>query len=141
MLPMRQDIVEANGDSYGTEADKIVGNGPFSLKEWVHNSKISYVKNPSYWNADAVKLEELTMKIINEETARIGEFENGGIDVVPVSTAEWVEKLDQNKDYVKKVVSLPRTEYLVFQPGSGAVLQREGKAGILHRFKQRGDRF
>lgn len=32
MLPMRQDIVEANGDSYGTEADKIVGNGPFSLK-------------------------------------------------------------------------------------------------------------
>lgn len=114
MLPMRQDIVEANGDSYGTEADKIVGNGPFSLKEWVHNSKISYVKNPSYWNADAVKLEELTMKIINEETARIGEFENGGIDVVPVSTAEWVEKLDQNKDYVKKVVSLPRTEYLFF---------------------------
>lgn len=62
MLPMRQDIVEANGDSYGTEADKIVGNGPFSLKEWVHNSKISYVKNPSYWNADAVKLEELTLK-------------------------------------------------------------------------------
>mgnify|MGYP002232471030 CR=1 FL=1 len=62
MLPMRQDIVEANGDSYGTEADKIVGNGPFSLKEWVHNSKISYVKNPSYWNADAVKLEELTMR-------------------------------------------------------------------------------
>lgn len=114
MLPMRQDIVEANGESYGTEADKIVGNGPFSLKEWVHNSKISYVKNPSYWNADAVKLEELTMKIINEETARIGEFENGGIDVVPVSTAEWVEKLDQNKDYVKKVVSLPRTEYLFF---------------------------
>ena len=114
MLPMRQDIVEANGDSYGTEADKIVGNGPFSLKEWVHNSKISYVKNPSYWNADAVKLEELTMKIINEETARIGEFENGGIDVVPVSTAEWVEKLDQNKDYVKKVVSLPRTVYLFF---------------------------
>ena len=52
-----------------------------------------------------MKLEELTMKIINEETARIGEFENGGIDVVPVSTAEWVEKLDQNKDYVKKVVS------------------------------------
>lgn len=37
-----------------------------------------------------------------------------GIDVVPVSTAEWVEKLDQNKDYVKKVVSLPRTEYLFF---------------------------
>lgn len=35
-------------------------------------------------------------------------------DVVPVSTAEWVEKLDQNKDYVKKVVSLPRTEYLFF---------------------------
>lgn len=114
MLPMRQDIVEANGEAYGTEAEKIVGNGPFTITEWVHNSKICYEKNESYWNADAVKLEALTMKIINEETARIGEFENGGIDIVRVSTAEWVEKLDQNSEYVKKVVSLPRTEYLFF---------------------------
>lgn len=114
MLPMRKDIVEKYGDSYGTEQDKIVGNGPFSLTEWVHNSKIGYKKNPSYWNAEAVKLEELNLKIINEETARIGEFENGGIDVVPVSTVEWMEKLDKNPEYVKKVVRLPRTQYLFF---------------------------
>ena len=114
MFPMRKDIVEKYGDAYGTEAEKIVGNGPFVMTEWVHNSKLSYEKNSAYWDAENVKLEELNLKIINEETARIGEFENGGIDIVPVSTAEWVEKLDQNPDYVKKVVSLPRTEYLFF---------------------------
>lgn len=114
MLPMRQDIVEKYGASYGTEQDKIVGNGPFSLTEWAHNSKLAYKKNETYWNADEIQLEELTLKIINDETARIGEFENGGIDVVPVSTVEWMDKLDENPDYVKKVITLPRTQYLFF---------------------------
>ena len=96
MLPMRQDIVEANGDSYGTEADKIVGNGPFSLKEWVHNSKISYVKNPSYWNADAVKLEELTMKIITDGQAALTSLMSGELDYTDLTTGELVTQAEAN---------------------------------------------
>ncbi len=114
MFPVRQDLVEKYGTSYGTEADKIVGNGPFVLDEWIHTSSLSFSKNPTYWNADAVKLEKLNFKIISEAAARVGEFENGGLDYVSADTAEWIEQLESSGKYVKETINLPRTQYIFF---------------------------
>ncbi|WP_333637835.1 peptide ABC transporter substrate-binding protein [Tissierella praeacuta] len=114
MFPVRQDIVEKYGDSYGTDADKIVCCGPFVLDEWVHNSKLSFSKNQTYWDNENVKLEKVNMKIISEETAGIGEFKNGQLDFISVSSAEWIKELSKNEDYIKSTISLPRTQYLFF---------------------------
>ena len=35
-------------------SDKFVTNGAFTLKEWNHDSSMTYVKNPNYWDADKV---------------------------------------------------------------------------------------
>lgn len=40
----REDIVEKYGDQYGTDADKMVYNGPFTVDEWTHNSSIKLAK-------------------------------------------------------------------------------------------------
>lgn len=39
-----------------TRPDNYVGNGPFVLKEWRTNSRISVEKSPTYWDADQIKL-------------------------------------------------------------------------------------
>ncbi|MGO5067151.1 MULTISPECIES: peptide ABC transporter substrate-binding protein [unclassified Clostridium] len=114
MFPVRKDVLERHGNSYGTEAKKLVFCGPFVLDEWVHNSKLSFSKNPNYWDKDNVKLENVNMKIISEEKAIIGEFENGKLDFVNVSSAEQIKKLSENKEYTKKTVDLPRTQYIFF---------------------------
>ena len=49
----------------------MVFTGPFVIKEWVHNNKVELVKNPEYWDAENVKLEKATMKIIKEEKRKI----------------------------------------------------------------------
>ena len=100
------------------DADKIVGCGPFNLETWVHNSSLTFVKNPLYWDAANVKLDGLVMKVVAEESAKIGDFENGGLDLTSVYSAKWAKKLDEKPQreggYVKNMVTMPETKYVFF---------------------------
>jgi len=42
-----------------TRAGRLVGNGPFMLKTWNPGQKIVVVRNPYYWDAATVKLDEI----------------------------------------------------------------------------------
>ena len=42
-----------------TRPGNLVGNGPFILDEWTPNSRIVVAKNPNYWNADQVTLQQI----------------------------------------------------------------------------------
>ena len=99
MYPQREDIVKTHGDKYGTEANTLVFNGPFLLKNWAHQSKMEFEKNPTYWDKDSVKLEKLTLQIIRDETARMNSLFNGTIDIAGVSKQEWVEKFTATGKY------------------------------------------
>jgi len=59
-FPVKKDAVEAAGLAYGSEADNIVTNGPFTCVEWAHESKFVLEKNQNYWNAGEIKLEKIT---------------------------------------------------------------------------------
>jgi ABC-type transport system substrate-binding protein len=76
MQPVRQDVVEEFGDAFGTAPDKVMACGPFVLEEWVHNSKIVFAKNSTYWDVDNVLPDYLNMKILSDEAAIVGEFES-----------------------------------------------------------------
>ncbi|MEG0774954.1 peptide ABC transporter substrate-binding protein [Clostridium sp.] len=103
MEPQRQDIIEKAGDLYGTEPNTMVFCGPYTISEWVHNNKVELVKNKDYWDAENVKLEKATMKIIKEETSRMNELFNGSLDVAAVSKQEWITKFDETGKFdVKK---------------------------------------
>ena len=57
--PLKKELVEEAGEAYGSEAEYFLGNGPFMVEEWTHDAELVMVKNPNYWNADAVKLDKL----------------------------------------------------------------------------------
>jgi oligopeptide transport system substrate-binding protein len=42
-----------------TRVGRLVGSGPFVLKEWLPNQKIIVARNPHYWDAATVKLDEI----------------------------------------------------------------------------------
>jgi oligopeptide transport system substrate-binding protein len=94
MYPQRKDIVEAQGDKFGTEANTMVFCGPYVLKNWAHQSKMEFEKSPNYWDKDSVKLQKLTLNIIKDETARMNSLFNGSIDYAGVSKQEWIEKFN-----------------------------------------------
>jgi oligopeptide transport system substrate-binding protein len=64
MFPVHQATVEKFGtaDQRGTRwtyEGNIVGNGAFQLKEWKINRRITVERNPYYWNADNVGLNQI----------------------------------------------------------------------------------
>lgn len=99
MGPQREDILAKNPETFGSEADTMVYSGPFKISEWVHNNKVELVKNENYWDADNVKLDKVTMKIIAETNARMQELYTGSLDMAGVSKPEWIEKFDQTNDF------------------------------------------
>ncbi|MSQ32427.1 MAG: ABC transporter substrate-binding protein [Dehalococcoidia bacterium] len=48
LLP--QELVKEAGGTIGT---KLIGTGPYILKEYIPNQRASYVRNPDYWGKDA----------------------------------------------------------------------------------------
>ena len=90
--PVKKEMVEKWGDKYAMETDKILGNGPYIVKEYLFEQKIVYAPNPNYWNKSAIKLEEATL-IIMEEEAAFAAFRNGEIDFCHIPLAVGPEFL------------------------------------------------
>lgn len=100
MYPLRKDIVEKYGEAYGSEASQIMANGPYLLKEWVHNSKVTFEKNPKYWNSKEFKLDRINMLIVRDENSRMNLIMNGQVDMGAASKPEWVEQFMKSGDFI-----------------------------------------
>jgi len=63
-LPVHRPVIEKFGrmDEKGTKwtlPGNLVGNGAFTLAEWIPNARIAVVKNPLYWNAAKTRLNRI----------------------------------------------------------------------------------
>ncbi|MHB8619810.1 MAG: peptide ABC transporter substrate-binding protein [Chloroflexota bacterium] len=68
--------------TYGHKAfdyPHFVGNGPFKLAGWAHNSKMELVPNPDYWGSQP-KI-DLNLVDISTPTAMLAAYKNNEIDV------------------------------------------------------------
>lgn len=93
-LPQNQDFVESQGDQYALEASNLLYNGPFVLSEWKHDESWQYKKNPDYWDADQVKLEEVNVFVVKEASTELNLYETGEVDIIRLSSAS----VDQYQD-------------------------------------------
>lgn len=99
-MPAREDIVSKYGDQYFSAPDKAVYDGPFTLAEWQHNAKLVMKKNPSYWNASKVKLDEIDMPIIADTSTEVQEYLSGQLDALDQIPAENISQFQGSPDMV-----------------------------------------
>lgn len=62
LYPVPRHAVNAHGDEYATQAETMVGNGPFMVTEWVRGSHLTLVQNPYYNGLWQPYLEEIILK-------------------------------------------------------------------------------
>lgn len=98
--PVRQDVAEEYGKEYASAPDKVVCNGPFILKEWDHESKLVFEKNPNYWNADAINVDGIEIFIIAENDTIMNMFDNGELDTTITIDKEYIEKYKESGEAV-----------------------------------------
>jgi len=91
-FPVRQDIVEKFGDKW-TEAETLVGNGPFVLSQWTHGEKLVLQPNP-YWFGEKPALSRIEFNVIADDVAAYQAYKADEIDVVTVPPAA-IEEVSQ----------------------------------------------
>lgn len=85
-MPVRADVV-AN-EAWATDPATYIGNGPYTMTAWEHNSKITLTKNANYHAADTVTLDELQVYLSDDANNMLANFQKGDwqlIDDVPTS--------------------------------------------------------
>lgn len=90
MAPVRLDVIETAGDMYDTDFTTHVWCGPFAVSEYVKDNSIVLVKNDSYWDAENVKLEQITFLDISETSTQSTMFKNGELAVL-APTSDYVQ--------------------------------------------------
>ena len=85
-FPVREDVV-AN-EAWATDPATYVSNGPYTMTSWDHNSKITLTKNPNYYDADSVTMDEIVFFLSDDANNMLSNFKNGEwlmIDDVPTN--------------------------------------------------------
>jgi oligopeptide transport system substrate-binding protein len=81
-FPVREDIVKKFGEKVFTNANSIVGNGPFKLTKWVHEASMRAEKADTYWNAADVKINAIEAPVLLKDPgATYSQFATGGLDM------------------------------------------------------------
>ncbi len=103
-MPVPQAAVEAASDwqtnpgSWAAEAG-FVSNGAYTLKEWKHNESMTYVKNPNYFDADNVTVNELHFMLSADDTAILAAFTSGDIDYADTVPTGEVANLKSTPEF------------------------------------------
>ncbi|HBP38349.1 MAG TPA: hypothetical protein DD640_06350, partial [Clostridiales bacterium] len=86
MVPINEQFYnDAGAASYGSNADKLIYNGPYVISGWEHEVSLVMTKNEKYWNAGAVTLTEIKGLIVRDAESAVSAFIDGNLDIVDLS--------------------------------------------------------
>ena len=93
--------VEQHGNQW-TQPGNIVTCGPFKLKSWQPYDKIVLERDPMYWDAATVKLDELHFYPMSDGPTTMNLYKVGEIDAVYNHAVPnpWLDVLRHKKDYM-----------------------------------------
>ncbi len=80
-FPVRQDIVDADPENW-TRNGKYVGNGPWKMAEWVHDSYIKAVPNENHYDAANLGPETITFQLMEDNNAMLANFKSGSLQFI-----------------------------------------------------------
>ena len=88
LVPLREDIVSADSQKWSLDAKTYIGNGPYVLTSWEHDSKLTFEKNTNYWGKDTIKAPKLEWLLMSDENAILGAFKNGQVSLARMIPTE-----------------------------------------------------
>ena len=83
-FPVRQDIIEAYGDTWTTDdnSSHYISNGPWKLAEWVHDSYIKMVPNEYHYDAANLGPNSLTFQLMEDQNSMLVAYRSGDLQFI-----------------------------------------------------------
>lgn len=79
--PVPRHVIEKVGDAW-TAVENIVGNGPYTVKEWVPGSYVKSVKSDSYYDKANVQIDEVMYYTQDDLQAAFNRYRAGEYDIL-----------------------------------------------------------
>lgn len=100
LAPQNQKFVEAQGKDYALDSEHLLYSGPFTLANWDATSDTwTLKKNPEYYDADQVKLEEVAVSTIKEDNTGINLYQANELNLVRIN-GQYVQQYQEDLGYV-----------------------------------------
>ena len=141
---LNQEFVTRAGDDYGTGVGKVDGTGPYALKEWVRNDRLTVMRNQGYnWGPPVYKnrgpghFETVVFRTIVEDAPRVASVELGEAQFTPTVPAVQVARL--TKDNRIKVIRYSdlNTQFLGFKTGKKQLADVKVRQAINYGINKR----
>ncbi len=112
--PTPQEVIDQFGYKW-TEPGNIWTNGPYAVESWKHESQMTMVKNPGYFNARGVAIERIHWSMLRQDSTALAQYREGKLDVCTVAAAD-LEAVQADPWLAKEVRAVPLlgTYYLGF---------------------------
>jgi oligopeptide transport system substrate-binding protein len=91
-VPLRRDCIETGGGLWTFSTSSYISNGPYRLKEWVHNSFLLLEKNPYYYK-DTAGPEYIRFYLMEDANATLAGFRNKELDFIDNIPVDETSKL------------------------------------------------
>ncbi|XCP84398.1 peptide ABC transporter substrate-binding protein [Roseburia hominis] len=108
--PSCRTYADAVGSGWDKNPETSVSNGPFYLAEYVPEQYFVLKKSETYWNAEHVKLDEITYRFFDDQQSMANAYEAGEVDVATSLPAFVMDLYEGKEDLV--VTDLIATRYI-----------------------------
>lgn len=105
-------------DKWAVQKDSMITNGPYTLTTWDSGQKIEVTKSENYWGKDQIKLNKITMSLVNSGATELASYRSGQLDYaglpngeIPTDQIPAVKKELPNEFQAKGIAS---TYYYLF---------------------------
>ena len=92
--PLPAHVVEKYGKDW-TKPEHMVSNGPYTLVEWLPNTHVKLAKNPKFYDAANVAIDEIIYYPQEDRAAVLKRFRAGEVDITrdfPSDQIDWLRK-------------------------------------------------
>lgn len=98
-FPLNRKVVEAGGKNWANDPKTFVGNGAFRLAEWHPHDRMILKKADTYWDKDNIWLDQIIIRMIEDENTELAAFESGEVDITDKVPLTEVDKLKATPDW------------------------------------------
>lgn len=84
--PLNEEYVTEQGDQFALTKDNMIYCGAYTLTDWdVSGNTITMTKNPNYWDAENVQVEEVNFQVVPDAQQGVMSYENGDLDRITLT--------------------------------------------------------
>ncbi len=108
-------MMPANAATFvGKNYDQPNGTGPFKVAQYIANDRLVLEARPDYWQPGLPKVQRLTLRVINEESARLAAAQAGEIEIAEGLGAQFQDTIKGDSRLALLVNPIWRSEFVGF---------------------------